>query len=108
MGAAAGADPATRSALIREVFAEGATYVDPSDAAPVVGHVNLDERVAGMLWDGAFFEAAAWADGDDHHQYMRLRWRLCDKDAPGLEGTDFVELDGAGRFLRVIGFFPWP
>jgi hypothetical protein len=107
-GAAAGADPATRSALIREVFAEGATYVDPSDAAPAVGHVNLDERVAGMLWDGAFFEAAAWADGDDHHQYMRLRWRLCDKDAPGLEGTDFVELDGAGRFLRVIGFFPWP
>jgi hypothetical protein len=39
---------------------------------------------------------------------MRLRWRLCDGYAPGLVGTDFVELDDAGRFLRFIGLFAWP
>ena len=101
-------DPATRMALLREVFAEGGSYVDPSDTQPVVGDEALDERVAGMLWDGAFFEAAAWGDGDSHHGYLRLRWRLCDRDVPGLEGTDYVELDDAGKFMRVVGFFPWP
>ena len=101
-------DPATRNQLLREVFAEGGSYVDPSDVQRIVGYEALDERVAGMLWDGAFFEAAAWGDGDSHHDYLRLRWRLCDKDVPALEGTDYVELDAAGKFVRVVGFFPWP
>ena len=101
-------EPPTRMALLKEVFAEGGSYVDPSDDQPVVGYEALDERVAGMLWDGAFFEAAAWSEGDAHHDYLRLRWRLCDKDVPGLEGVDYVELDAEGRFSRVIGFFPWP
>ena len=101
-------DSATRMALLREIFAKGGSYVDPSDAEPVVGYDALAERVGGMLWEGAFFEAAAWTEGDSHHDAMRLRWRLCDKDIPGLEGVDLVELDDAGKFLRVIGFFPWP
>jgi len=107
--AAAGvSDPATRAALIREIWADDGSYVDPSDERPVVGHDAITERAAGMLWEGAFFEAAAWTDGDDHHHYLRLRWRLCDKDDAGLEGTDYVELDDAGQFARVIGFFEWP
>jgi hypothetical protein len=101
-------DPTTRRALLREVFTADGSYVDPSDEEPVVGYEALDARVSGMLWEGAFFEAAAWTDGDSHHDYLRLRWRLCDQDVPGLEGVDFVELNDAGKFVRVIGFFPWP
>ena len=67
---------------------------------------TLARRGCGMLWEGAFFEAAAWRDGDAH-RLPAARWRLCDKDA-GLEGVDFVELDDACKFVRVIGFFPWP
>jgi hypothetical protein len=101
-------DARPRVALLQEIFAPDGSYVDPSDEKPVVGYDALEVRVAGMLWEGAFFEAAAWAAEDSHHDYLRLRWRLCDKDVPGLEGTDYVELNDAGRFLRVIGFFEWP
>lgn len=92
-------DATTRMALLREIFASGGSYVDPSDEQAVVGYDALGKRVAGMLWEGAFLEAAAWTPEDSHHDDMRLRWRLCDGDAPGLVGTDFVELDVAGRFL---------
>jgi len=101
-------EPATRAALVAEIFAESGSYVDPSDDVPVLGHHAIVERVAGMLWAGAFFEAAAWTEGDDHHDYMRLRWRLCDREAPGLEGVDYVEIGEDGRLARVVGFFPWP
>lgn len=106
--AAAVKDSATRAALIAEIWASDGFYVDPSDVAPVVGHSAIAERVGGMLWDGAFFEAAAWGPGDDHHGYMRLRWRLCDGTESGLEGTDYVAVDADGKFDRVVGFFPWP
>lgn len=106
--AAAASDDAEHAALIREVWAEGGSYVDPSDQSAIVGRAAIAERVAGMLWEGAFFEAAAWTAGDDHHGSMRLRWRLCSPEGPGLEGTDFVELAADGRFQRVVGFFPWP
>jgi hypothetical protein len=101
-------DPARRSELVSEIFADDGSYVDPSDAEPIVGHAAIEERVAGMLWEGAFFEPSAWTGGDDHHDSMRLRWRLCDGAEPGLEGVDYVEIDPRGRMSRVIGFFPWP
>ena len=100
-------EPAERATLLREVIAEHGWYVDPSDAAPVVGYDALEERIGGMLWEGAFFEAAAWADDDAHHDTMRLRWRLCDRDRPGLEGVDYVRQGEDGRFTSVVGFFPW-
>jgi hypothetical protein len=107
--ATAASDAATRESLVKEIWAPDGSYVDPSDDAPVVGHSAISERVAGMLWEGAFFEAAGWADGDDHHGYLRMRWRLCSPPGrPELEGTDYAVLDVDGRLLRVIGFFPWP
>ena len=106
--ASAGSDTKSRRALIERIFSAHGSYVDPSDELPVVGYDALEARVAGMLWEGAFFEAAAWGDGDDHHDYLRLRWRLCEGQDAGLEGTDYVELDEASRFVRVIGFFEWP
>ena len=41
-----------------------------------------------------------------HHRFARYGWVLTGPDGtPAVDGSDFAELDDAGRLVRVVGFF---
>ena len=43
---------------------------------------------------------------DTHHRFARYGWVLTGPDGtPAVDGSDFAELDDAGRLVRVVGFF---
>ena len=43
---------------------------------------------------------------DTHRQFARYGWELVDASGTAaVSGTDVVEIDDAGRLVRVIGFF---
>jgi hypothetical protein len=97
-------DPATRDALIRRAWAEGATYVDPLLEAS--GHAGLDEMVAGVheQFPGHRFRRTSAVDA--HHGLVRFGWELSAPDgAVTVAGIDVGIIGDDGRLTRLAGFF---
>ena len=96
-------DPATRRALVDEVFAEDVTYTDP--LADVAGRDALDATIAAVQaqFPGSVFRLAGPADA--HHDQVRFTWHLGPEGAePPVIGSDVVVTDGDGRIRTVLGF----
>ncbi|MES2937842.1 MAG: nuclear transport factor 2 family protein [Pseudomonadota bacterium] len=97
-------DPQRRRALVREAFADGATYVDPM--AEVAGHDGLDALIAGVQqhYPGAHFHLHGEPQG--HHDRVRFSWALTVNGVTGpvAHGTDVAVLAGDGRLHSVTGF----
>jgi hypothetical protein len=96
-------DPATRRALVDEVFAEDVTYTDP--LADVAGRDALDATIAAVQaqFPGWVFRLAGPADA--HHDQVRFTWHLGPEgaDAP-VVGSDVAVTGGDGRIRTVLGF----
>jgi hypothetical protein len=96
-------DPATRRALVEEVFTEDVTYTDP--LADVAGRDALDATIAAVQaqFPGWVFRLAGPADA--HHDQVRFTWHLGPEgtDAP-VVGSDVAVTDGDGRIRTVLGF----
>ncbi|WP_369257174.1 nuclear transport factor 2 family protein [Geodermatophilus amargosae] len=96
-------DPATRRALIAEVFAEDVTYTDPM--ADVAGHDGLDATIAAVhgMFPGFVFRLAGQADA--HHDQVRFTWHLGPEgvEAPVI-GSDVAVTGADGRIRTVLGF----
>ena len=54
---------------------------------------------------GEYFEPVAWSPADNHHDRIRMRWRLCTAQGDvSVIGTDVGSLDPDGRFREIAGF----
>jgi phytoene dehydrogenase-like protein len=98
-------DQARRQAMLSAVWADGATYTDPSvhtaGAEELLAHIaNVRERRPGS-------KVVRTSTVDLHHTVVRFAWRAIGADGDLVrDGIDiaFVSADGA-RLERIIGFF---
>jgi len=96
-------DAKRRRALIRETWADTASYVDPM--FEVSGHDGIEAMVSGFQkqFPGLTFHQIGDAEG--HHDRVRFQWELVtvEKDVVAA-GTDVGVIE-AGRFRSITGFF---
>jgi hypothetical protein len=94
-------DAERRVALARQVFAPGATYLDPmmrgegpEGIAAMIGAAR--EKLPGLVFSRG--------SAEQHHDRIRYTWALGPAGgAPIARGTDFATLAG-GRLAQVTGF----
>ena len=95
-------DPATRRAIIDEVWAVQGTYTDPLAAAS--GRDEIDAVIGaaqGQFPDFVFTLGSVEA----HHNLARFTWNLGPAGAEALVvGFDVVVIDDAGQIAAVHGF----
>lgn len=96
-------DPLRRRALIEDVYAEHAGYVDPM--VEVRGWQAIDATIAAVqdMFPGHVFSLAGEVDA--HHDIARFHWHLAEPGAvePLVIGFDVAMLD-EGRIHQVHGF----
>ena len=96
-------DPARRRALIEQVYAEDAIYVDPLTEA--TGWDAIDAMVAGVQKQLAGFAITLTGPVDAHHDIARFKWQA---GAPGLTEPIVVGFDVAvvenGKLSRLNCF----
>jgi hypothetical protein len=98
------ADSLLREAMLRTVWAEGATYTDPN--VHVVGLAELVAHIERVLVRYPGSRIVRTSAVDAHHSVARFGWKKIWADGSSLpEGIDFVEFSEAGAIKRVIGFF---
>jgi hypothetical protein len=97
-------DPAVRDRILAPVWADDATYTDPTvhtiGRAPLVAHIGT---VCARYPGSRIVRTSAV---DLHHRVFRFTWKKVLVDGTSLpEGIDFGELTAAGTIQRIIGFF---
>jgi hypothetical protein len=97
-------DAERRRAIIDEVWAEDASYLDPLMSGE--GRDGIDAMVAGaqQQYPGHRFELASGPDA--HHDRVRFAWRMVADDggAQVAAGVDFGTLAPDGRLRAITGF----
>jgi hypothetical protein len=97
-------DPARRREMLERIWAEGATYSDPT-----VQTRGIDELLAHMAnlqitYPGGRIERTSAVD--THHGTARFGWRMALADGATLsEGIDFAEIGADGKLRSIVGFF---
>ena len=84
-------------------WSETAQYIDPLMQGQ--GREQIHSLIAAVQarFAGHRFKLAGQPDG--HGAYVRFSWTLAASgSAPVARGTDFVQLDPAGRVSEVVGF----
>lgn len=98
------ADPARRQAILSAIWAEGATYTDPT--VDLAGLAELVEHIGRVIRRYPGSRIVRTSAVDAHHAVARFGWKKVLADGSALpEGIDFVELTQAGTIARVVGFF---
>jgi hypothetical protein len=97
-------DQAKRAELLRTAWANSGELVDPPLAGAGIDEIaGLVDTVVTHYPDHRFQRTTAV---DEHHGFARYGWALVSPDgAAAVTGTDFAEVDGDGKLVRVIGFF---
>jgi hypothetical protein len=96
-------DPATRRALVEEVFAEDVTYTDP--LADVAGRDALDATIAAVQARFPGWEFRLAGPADAHHDQVRFTWHLGPRGGePPVTGSDVAVTGSDGRIRTVLGF----
>ncbi|MEO8629035.1 MAG: nuclear transport factor 2 family protein [Betaproteobacteria bacterium] len=96
-------DPARRRTLLQSVWAEGATYTDPTVQA--IGLEQLLAHVDTVLTRRPGSKVTRTSQLDEHHGLVRFGWRVVQADGSMLpEGIDLAEISG-GNITRIVGFF---
>ncbi|WP_194819713.1 nuclear transport factor 2 family protein [Nocardia sp. XZ_19_385] len=97
-------DPERRRALLSQVWAEDATYTDPTVHA--VGLDSLLDHIAAVLTRRPGATVQRTSAIDTHHTVARFAWHVVLADGSALpEGLDLVEFSEDGRIRRIVGFF---
>lgn len=94
-----------RAELLQEVWAEEATYTDPTVHAR--GAVQLLAHIAKVVERRPGSKVIRTSRIDEHHGIARFAWRAVEADGNELpEGIDiaFISTDGT-KIERIIGFF---
>jgi len=98
-------DAARRRDLLASLWAEGATYTDPT-----VNARNLEEllaHIASVVARRPGAKVVRTSAVDAHHGVARFAWQLVQADGTRLpEGLDIAWYSSDGRRIeRIIGFF---
>ncbi|WP_327512954.1 nuclear transport factor 2 family protein [Ensifer sp.] len=98
-------DAEQRRALLVPIWADGATYTDPTVHA--AGVEELLAHIAGIQSKHPGARITRTSDVDVHHGIARFAWRFVMPDGTSFpEGLDIAFLDPAQtRITRIIGFF---
>ncbi|MGF6256256.1 hypothetical protein OKW20_003370 [Ensifer sp. LBL] len=98
-------DDEQRWALLVPIWADGATYTDPTVHA--VGAEELLAHIAGVQARYPGARITRTSDVDVHHGIARFAWRFVMPDGSSFpEGLDIAFLNpGQTRITRIIGFF---
>ena len=94
-----------RQALLAQVWAEGATYTDPT--MDLTGAEALLAHIAAMRTRYPGVRIVRTSEVDCHHGIARFGWRFVQADGSSFpEGLDIAFLDSSQtRITRIIGFF---
>jgi hypothetical protein len=98
-------DPQVRAELLASVWAEEATYTDPTVHAGTAPELLAHIAAVQARRPGA--SVVRTSAVDMHHGVCRFAWRVVQSDGTALpEGIDvaFISSDGS-RIERIIGFF---
>jgi hypothetical protein len=96
-------DPARRTELLQEVWAERATYTDPF--AHVEGRQNLVAHIGGMRQQFPGAKIVRTSAIDRHNHCARFGWKLEQPNGTTLpENIDFAEFRD-GKLQSIVGFF---
>ncbi len=97
-------DAAVRADLVAGVWSPEGQLIDPPFDA--TGHDDISAMTDAVLGHYPAHTFVRTTDVDEHHDVARYGWALIGPDGtPAVTGTDVVEFDGAGRIVRVLGFF---
>lgn len=97
-------DPERRRTLLASVWADGATYTDPTVHA--AGLDDLLAHIDTVLARRPGAKVVRTTRVDVHHGFARFAWHVVQADGSALpEGLDLAELSTDGRIRRIIGFF---
>ena len=95
--------PTARRALVDELWAADARYVDPM--VEITGRAAIDATVAAVQHQFAGLEFRLAGNVDAHHQQARFGWELGPAgDDALIVGFDVAERDAAGQLTQVLGF----
>jgi hypothetical protein len=98
------ADADRRTKLVADAWNADGSLTDPPLAGR--GHAEIAALADVVLTHYAGHSFRRTTAVDSHHEFARYGWDLVGPDgAVAVSGTDFVEVDGDGKLLRVIGFF---
>jgi hypothetical protein len=97
-------DPARRRDLLGGVFADDATYTDPT-----VHTTGVDELLAHIdtvLARRPGARVVRTSPVDAHHELARFAWHVVQPDGTAHpDGLDLAEFSTSGRIRRIVGFF---
>ena len=69
------------------------------------GWEGISEQIATYKQQSPGVSIELTSNAEEHHGWVRFGWRMLDADGAVLgEGEDVGELDGDGRFTRMMGF----
>ena len=97
-------DAGKRDALLAQVWADDATYTDPT--VHLVGRRALVAHIDAVFarYPGSTIEMTSAVDA--HHTVARFAWKKVLADGTALpEGIDFAEVGPDGKLIRIVGFF---
>lgn len=96
-------DPARRTELLTEVWAERATYTDP--LAHVEGRTSLVAHIGAMRQQFPGAKIVRTTAIDQHNHCARFGWKLEQPNGTALpEGIDIAEFR-EGKLQSIVGFF---
>jgi hypothetical protein len=97
-------DPKRRREILESVWADGATYTDPTVHA--AGIDALLVHIGTVLARRPSAKVIRTSHVDAHHGVARFAWRVVQADGTTLpDGLDFAEITPDGRISRIVGFF---
>jgi hypothetical protein len=95
-------DSQRRSTLLREGWADGATYVDP--LAGAAGYAEIGKLIESVQQRFPGFRFSLASRVDHYGDRVRFSWSFGpDGQSDLIQGTDFCEIEG-GRLKAVTGF----
>ncbi|REE96615.1 nuclear transport factor 2 family protein [Thermomonospora umbrina] len=96
-------DPVARRALVAEVFADDASYIDPLVA--VRGRDGLDATIGAVQGQFGGLRFSLGGPVDAHHDIARFTWHLGPEGAePLVIGFDVAVVGEDGLIRQVLGF----
>jgi hypothetical protein len=97
-------DPDRRREILESVWADGATYTDPTVHAD--GIDTLLTHIGSVVARRPGAKVIRTSRVDAHHDLARFAWRVVQADGTMLpEGIDVAEITPDGRIGKILGFF---
>jgi len=97
-------DAAQREAMLKSVWAEGATYTDPN--VHTSGISELSAHIGRVISSRPGAKVIRTSLVDSHHGLARFAFKVVRADGPILrEGIDFADISDEEKLPRIVGFF---